>query len=81
VAQLPDRGPGHGGLGSSYLHFQQHRRNRLRLPQRKTHTASLLDVLGPWPVYLLTAATLILIVWAMMTWPWERIRRHAKEGP
>jgi hypothetical integral membrane protein (TIGR02206 family) len=47
----------------------------------KPHTASLLDVLGPWPVYLLSAATLILIVWALMTWPWERIGRHAKEGP
>jgi hypothetical protein len=32
-------------------------------------------------VYLLTAATLILAVWALMTWPWERIRRHAEEGP
>ena len=30
----------------------------------KPHTASLLDVLGRWPVYLLTAAALILIVWA-----------------
>ena len=38
----------------------------------KPHTASLLDVLGPWPVYVLTAAILILIVWALMTWPWVR---------
>ena len=47
----------------------------------KPATASLLDLLGTWPVYLLTAATLILIVWALMTWPWQRGRRHAKEGP
>ena len=29
-------------------------------------------MLGPWPVYIFTAATLIVIVWALMTWPWER---------
>ncbi|PQM48258.1 hypothetical protein C1Y40_01489 [Mycobacterium talmoniae] len=42
----------------------------------KPATATLLDVLGPWPVYLLTAATLILIVWALMTWPWVRARQR-----
>jgi hypothetical integral membrane protein (TIGR02206 family) len=42
----------------------------------KPSTASLLDVLGPWPVYVLTAALLIVIVWALMTWPWERTRRN-----
>ena len=47
----------------------------------KPHTASLLDILGPWPLYLLTAATLILIAWALMTWPWERTRGHASEAP
>jgi hypothetical integral membrane protein (TIGR02206 family) len=48
---------------------------------RKPPTASILDVLGPWPVYLLIEITIVLIVWALMTWPWERARRGAEEGP
>jgi len=43
----------------------------------KPHTATLLDVMGAWPAYLLIAAVLILIVWALMTWPWERTGRNA----
>jgi hypothetical integral membrane protein (TIGR02206 family) len=47
---------------------------------RKPPTASVLDVLGPWPVYLLAETVIVLIVWALMTWPWERIRRHSDES-
>ncbi|WP_454197229.1 YwaF family protein [Nocardia sp. Marseille-Q1738] len=41
----------------------------------KPSTPSLLDVLGPWPWYLVTVAVLLLAVWALMTWPWTRHRR------
>jgi hypothetical integral membrane protein (TIGR02206 family) len=47
---------------------------------RKPPVASLLDALGPWPVYLLAEVVIVLIVWALMTWPWERTRRLANEG-
>jgi hypothetical integral membrane protein (TIGR02206 family) len=48
---------------------------------RKPPTASILDVLGPWPVYLLVEIAIVLIVWALITWPWERARRQVSESP
>ncbi len=47
---------------------------------RKPPTASILDVLGPWPLYLLAEIAIVLVVWALMTWPWERRRRAAHEA-
>lgn len=47
---------------------------------RKPPTASILDVLGPWPIYLLSEVAVVLVVWALMTWPWERMRRHSEKS-
>lgn len=45
----------------------------------KPPIASLLDVLGPWPVYLLAEVAIVFVVWALMTWPWERARQRAEQ--
>jgi len=38
----------------------------------KPGAASVLDLLGDWPTYLLGEALIVLAVWALMTWPWVR---------
>jgi hypothetical integral membrane protein (TIGR02206 family) len=40
---------------------------------RKPET-SVLDLLGPWPLYVVVEIALVAGVWALMTWPWERSR-------
>lgn len=43
---------------------------------RKPEGASALDLLGPWPVYVVFEVLLVLGAWALMTWPWvARARR------
>jgi hypothetical integral membrane protein (TIGR02206 family) len=42
---------------------------------RKPDTASLLDLLGPWPLYVVAEVGVLAGVWALMTWPWVRARR------
>jgi hypothetical integral membrane protein (TIGR02206 family) len=47
----------------------------------KPPTASVLDVLGPWPLYLVIEILIVMGVWALMTWPWETARRQASVRP
>ena len=36
--------------------------------------ASLLDFLGPWPLYVVLEIVIVAGVWALLTWPWTRER-------
>ncbi|ANW68001.1 hypothetical protein BCA37_23795 [Mycobacterium sp. djl-10] len=41
----------------------------------KPPTSSVLDLLGPWPLYVVVEIVVVILVWAAMTWPWERTAR------
>jgi hypothetical integral membrane protein (TIGR02206 family) len=48
----------------------------------KPGSASLLDLLGPWPVYVFAALGILLAGWALMTWPWVLVdRRRDRRTP
>jgi hypothetical integral membrane protein (TIGR02206 family) len=38
----------------------------------KPAKASILDLLGPWPFYVVVEIVLVTTVWALITWPWTR---------
>jgi hypothetical integral membrane protein (TIGR02206 family) len=46
---------------------------------RKPATSSMLDLMGPWPWYIAVEALVLVVVWALMTWPWVRAGRTAPE--
>jgi len=47
---------------------------------RKPRSASLLDLLGPWPVYVLASLGLLIAGWALLTWPWVGPRKSPAPG-
>ncbi len=46
----------------------------------KPSTASILDLFGPWPWYVLVEIGLISAGWALITWPWVSRARPAGAG-
>jgi hypothetical integral membrane protein (TIGR02206 family) len=46
---------------------------------RKPETSSLLDLLGPWPAYVAAEVAVLVVGWALMTWPWVHGARTVPE--
>lgn len=45
----------------------------------KPAATTALDLLGPWPLYVVAEIAIITCVWALITWPWTR--RARRQGP
>jgi hypothetical integral membrane protein (TIGR02206 family) len=45
---------------------------------RKPVSSSLLNVLGPWPQYLIAEFVAMVVIWALITWPWIVLDRRRR---
>ncbi len=48
---------------------------------RKPPGASLLDLMPDWPFYVLIEIVLVIGIWALLTWPFDRAREPAEAQP
>ncbi|HSV41237.1 MAG TPA: TIGR02206 family membrane protein [Nocardioidaceae bacterium] len=47
----------------------------------KPSSGSVLDLMGPWPVYVVVEVGILIGLWALMTWPWVRSAGRAGREP
>lgn len=47
----------------------------------KPDVATPLDLLGPWPLYVVLEMLIVLAVFALVTWPWTRRRTTVPDRP
>lgn len=48
----------------------------------KPATGSILDLLGPWPWYVVAEVVIVALVWALVTWPWVALaNRRPRPSP
>ena len=64
------------GWGVAMFVFNRQEGTNYGFLNAKPLVASLLDVLGPWPWYLLSELVVGATAWALITWPWVRQRAH-----
>lgn len=44
----------------------------------KPRTPSVLDLMGPWPWYILVEVAIVSVAWALITWPWVAVARRRR---